>query len=636
MCGITGVAFADPRQPADQALLQRMCDVMRHRGPDDEGFFRGPGAGLGMRRLSIIDLAGGHQPISNEDGTLHVVLNGEIYNYQALRPGLEAKGHHFRTHSDTEVIVHLYEEHGDACVEALRGMFAFALWDAKRQRLLLARDRLGKKPLHYAVQDDRLLFASEMKSILADASVPRELDPFALDQFLTFEYVPGERTMFQAIRRLLPGHRLTWEQGRWRTEAYWQLPTTPEAERSAAAWCEALRDELREAVRLRLISDVPLGVLLSGGIDSATLVALMRQVTTGPIKTFSIGFEDQSYNELQYARLVAERFGTVHQEFTVRPDAVALIGRLVRHFDEPFGDVSAIPTFLVCEMARKHVTVVLGGDGGDELFGGYDAYLAQRAAVRYERVPAWMRGLWEPAIRGLRPAAQKKGVVNRVKRFIEAFEHPAGIGHVRWMAFLSPAEKARLYTPEFQAQLGGTSGYEPMLAAAQRFAHLDPMARAMAMDLVTYLPDDILVKVDRMSMATSLEVRAPLLDHKVVELVARMPSSLKIRGWQTKWILREAMRGLVPDAVLTKPKQGFSLPVKNWLRQELQPMLRDTLSPARLKRHGLVNPAVVDEWVQEHAAGRINHAHRLWCLMMLELWHAEYLEQPVVRSAHGG
>lgn len=636
MCGITGVAFTDGRRPTDAGLLQRMCDVMRHRGPDDEGFFRGPGAGLGMRRLSIIDLAGGHQPISNEDGTVHVVLNGEIYNYQALRPGLEAQGHRFRTHSDTEVIVHLYEEQGDACVEALRGMFAFALWDAKRQRLLIARDRLGKKPLHYAVLADRLLFASEMKSILADAAVPREIDPFALDQFLTFEYVPGERTMFRAIRRLLPGHRLIWEQGRWRVEAYWQLPATSEPGRTVADWCEALRDELREAVRLRLISDVPLGVLLSGGIDSATLVALMRQVTTGSINTFSIGFEDQSYNELPYARLVAECFGTVHQEFTVRADAAALISRLVRHFDEPFGDVSAIPTFLVCEMARKHVTVVLGGDGGDELFGGYDAYLAQRAATRYERVPDVLRLLWEPAIRCLRPTAQKKGLVNRVKRFIEAFDHPAAIGHARWMAFLSPAEKARLYTPTLQAQLGTTTGYEPMVAWAQRFAHLDPMARAMAMDLVSYLPDDILVKVDRMSMATSLEVRAPLLDHKVVELVARIPASLKIRGWQTKWILREAMRGLVPDAVLTRPKQGFSIPVKNWLREELKPMLCETLSPARLRRHGLVEPAVVDRWVQEHVAGRVNHAHRLWCLMMLELWHAEYIEQPSVRSAHGG
>jgi asparagine synthase (glutamine-hydrolysing) len=625
MCGITGIAFADPRRPASRPLLQRMCDVMRHRGPDDEGFHLSPGVGLGMRRLSIIDLAGGHQPISNEDGTVHVVLNGEIYNYQALRPELEAKGHVFRTHSDTEVIVHLYEEQGEACVEALRGMFAFALWDAKHQRLLLARDRLGKKPLHYALLKDRLLFASEMKSILADAEVPRAIDPFALDQFLTFEYVPGERTMFRAIRRLLPGHRLVWEQGRLRTAMYWHLPVTPQPGRRVEEWCEALREELKEAVRLRLISDVPLGVLLSGGIDSATIVALMRQVSTGTIRTFSIGFEDQSYNELSYARLVAERFGTTHQEFLVRPDAAGLIDRLVTHFDEPFGDVSAIPTFLVCEMARRHVTVALGGDGGDELFGGYDAYLAQRIASAYERLPSVVRGLWEPAIRGLRPTAQKKGLINRAKRFLEAFEHPAAIGHGRWMAFLSTAEKAQLYTPAFRAQLGGTTGYEPFVTLNQRFAHLDPMARAMAVDCLSYLPDDILVKVDRMSMATSLEVRAPLLDHRVVELASTMPSTLKIRGGRTKWILREAMRGLVPAAVLNKPKQGFSLPVKNWLRHELKDLLLATLAPQRLQRHGYIEPVVVGRWVREHLDGRVNHAHRLWCLMMLELWHDRYL-----------
>jgi len=378
---------------------------------------------------------------------------------------------------------------------------------------------------------------------------------------------------------------------------------------------------------------VPLGVLLSGGIDSSTVVALMRQVTRGPIRTFSIGFEDRSYDELAYARLVAQRFGTAHQEFIVRPDAVRLAEQLVRHFDEPFADVSAIPTFLVCQMARQHVTVALGGDGGDELFGGYDTYLAQRAADYYDQLPWVLRtGVLEPAIERLRPSPQKKGWVNRAKRFIEGFGHPAFIGHARWMTVLSPTEKACLYTEAFQEQVQGLTGYEPIQEAVARFRHLDPLARAMAVDLVTYLPDDILVKVDRMSMATSLEVRAPLLDHRVVELVAQMPSTVKVRGWRTKHVLREAMRGVLPPAILTKPKEGFSIPLKNWLREELREVLLTTLDTQRLRQHGYVEPSVVATWIDEHLAGRANHAHRLWSLMMLEMWHEQYIDQPALSA----
>ena len=630
MCGIAGVIFTDPARPASAGQLHAMCEVMRHRGPDDEGLWQGPGAGLGMRRLSIIDLAGGRQPIANEDGSLRVVLNGEIYNFQELRQGLLARGHRFRTQSDTEVIVHLYEDIGDACVEQLRGMFAFALWDAKRKRLLAARDRVGKKPFHYVQQPDRLLFASEIKSLLVDPAVPRDVDPAALDQYLTFEYVPGSRTMFRAIRRLPPGHRLIWEEGRLRVEPYWQLVVAPEPSRSRAYWRDALHEELREAVRLRLISDVPLGVLLSGGLDSSTIVALMREVTNGDIRSFSIGFEDHSYNELAYARAVAQRFGTTHQEFVVRPDAGRLVEQLVRHFDEPFADVSAIPTFLVCQMARQHVTVALGGDGGDELFGGYDAYLAQGLAALYERVPRALRtGVVKRVADQLWPTAQKKGWVNRTKRFIEGFEHPAAIGHARWMVFLSLREKGALYTSQFKALLNGADGYEPVLSAGRRFADLDPLSRAMAVDVLTYLPDDILVKVDRMSMAASLEVRAPLLDHRVVELAARIPSGLKVRGWHTKIILREVMEGRLPPAIFRKPKQGFSMPVKNWLRGELRDLMRTVLAPERLRAHGYVVPEVVSGWVAEHLAGRANHAHRLWSLMMLELWHDHYIDQPI-------
>jgi asparagine synthase (glutamine-hydrolysing) len=627
MCGIAGVAFRDSKQASTRQFLQPMCDVMRHRGPNDEGYWTGEGAGLCMRRLSIIDLAGGHQPIANEDGTVHVVLNGEIYNFQELRTQLEAKGHRFRTQSDTEAIVHLYEEHGEACVEFLRGMFAFALWDQRKGRLLLARDRLGKKPLHYALLGDRLLFASEMKSILACRDVPRAVDPVSLDQFLTFEYVPGERTLFKSIRRLLPGHRLVWEQGRMQIDAYWRLAFEPDTTRSLASWADELRDTLRESVRLRLISDVPLGVLLSGGIDSSALVALMRQTTSGDIRTFSIGFEDQSYNELVYARLIAKRFETRHEEFMVKPDATTLAQRLVDHFDEPFADVSAIPTFLVCSMAQQRVTVALGGDGGDELFGGYDAYLAQAMAGRYAALPALLRRcLIEPAATALRPTSQKKGLVNRIKRFTEGMQHPQSLGHARWMVFLTEREKERLYTPALREQIRGLSGYEPVLAAAARYQALDPLSRAMAVDIATYLPDDILVKVDRMSMATSLEVRAPLLDHRVVELAARIPSAFKIRGSETKVVFREAMRPLLPAETLAKPKQGFSIPIKNWLRGELRDMLRSYLAAERLARHGYVSPPLVQRWVREHLNGSQNHAHRLWCLMMLEMWHERYID----------
>ncbi len=628
MCGIAGLAFRDGARPSSRAYLQTMCDVMRHRGPNDEGFWTGPGAGLGMRRLSIIDLAGGHQPISNEDNTIHVILNGEIYNFQELRPQLEAKGHTFRTNSDTEAIVHLYEEYGERCVESLRGMFALAVWDEKRKRLLLARDRLGKKPLHYAVLGDRLLFASEMKSILVHRDMPREVDPIALDQFMTFEYVPGERTLFKAIRKLLPGHRLIWEQGKLRTEPYWEFPSKVDPTRTMAEWAEELRETLRESVKLRLIADVPLGVLLSGGIDSAALVALMRQVTSGPIKTFSIGFEDQTYNELDYARLIAQRFETQHEEFTVKADAVELTESLVDHFDEPFADVSAIPTFLVCRMAQQRVTVALGGDGGDELFGGYDAYLAQAMSQKYARLPRFLRqGMIEPISRALHPTPQKKGLVNKVKRFTEGMQHPEAIGHARWMVFLNARDKQRLYTPAFREQLGGRSGYEPVLEAAAKYAHLDPLGRAMAVDVATYLPDDILVKVDRMSMATSLEVRAPLLDQRVAELAARIPSSMKIRGKETKAVFREAMRPLLPAETLSKPKQGFSIPVKNWLRQELRPMMIECLKPSRLAKSGFVQPAEAGRWMREHLEGRENHAHRLWCLMMLEMWHERYIDR---------
>ncbi|MBI2870618.1 MAG: asparagine synthase (glutamine-hydrolyzing) [Candidatus Omnitrophica bacterium] len=626
MCGISGVAFRDPLEGPEEELLKSMAEAMRHRGPDDEGFYKAPGIGLAMRRLSIIDLEGGRQPLTNEDGTVQVILNGEIYNFQELTQKLEGRGHRFQTRSDTEAIAHLYEEYGDRCVHYLRGMFAFALWDVRRRRLLLARDRVGKKPLHYCELADKLIFASEIKSILADPRVPRDIDPDALDQFLTFEYIPGERTIFKAVRRLLPGHFLIWEGGRLRTETYWEPDFTPENGLAEGEWIERLEAELCESVRLRLVSDVPLGVLLSGGIDSSMLVALMRKVHRGKIRTFSVGFQDASYDELPYARLVAGRFGTQHEETILKADVTQLVPELVRYFDEPFADVSAIPTYLVSKMARRHVTAALGGDGGDELFGGYDTYLAQKLAGAYERIPGLLRGLLVEAwANRLKPQAQKKGVVNRIKRYVEGFEYPRELGHARWMAYLTPGDKEKLYTSDFRAALYGRSGYEPMVQRGRGLAALDPLARAMAVDFLTYLTDDILVKVDRMSMAASLEVRAPFLDQEVVGLVHRMPSHLKVRGFKTKYILRQLARRHLPREIIQKPKQGFSIPVKNWLCQELKAMMMETLSKERVQRHSFFNPEVVSRWMHEHLSGTHNHAHRLWPLMMFELWREAYL-----------
>jgi asparagine synthase (glutamine-hydrolysing) len=627
MCGIVGIVEQDQTRPVAPADLQRMVRMLHHRGPDDEGSITLPGVGLGMRRLAIVDLAGGQQPILNESGDIKIVANGEIYNFRELQRELEGHGHRFRSrNSDIEVLVHAYEQWGEAFLTRLRGMFALAIWDGRTRTLIAARDRAGEKPLYWTHTAQGLLLASEVKALLVRPDVSRELDPIALDQFLTYEYVLAPRTMLKGVHKLPPAHFLRYQDGRVTVHRYWDagaVPLKPWQPDEAAA---ALRECLTRAVRRQLMADVPLGAFLSGGIDSSAIVALMSEASALPVNSFSIGFSDGTYNELPYAREVAALFKTDHRERQASPDLGDMFERLVVHLDEPFADVSMFPTFSVSELAREHVKVVLSGDGGDELFGGYDAYQAQALAAKL----GWMGDRLMPALAGvasaLPPTEKKKGLVNKVKRFSAgAATAPPDLGHYRWMVYLSAKDKARLYGRGLRDALGADDVYAPVRDALGRFSQDDVLNRQLYADVSLYLADDILVKVDRMSMATSLETRAPFLDGDLMELAFSMPGHLKIRNGERKWILKQAMKDALPESIRNRPKEGFSIPMKNWLRRELQPLMRDLLSRDRIARRGLFDPAVVDGLMHEHVAGKENHAHTLFPLMVFERWAEEHL-----------
>lgn len=626
MCGICGFVYSNGGAPADERLLRQMAQVIAHRGPDDEGFYLDEHAGLGMRRLSIIDLVTGNQPISNEDGTIWLVFNGEIYNYRELHADLEKRGHRFVTKSDTEVIAHAYEEYGESCVERFNGMFAFALWDVAHRKLFVARDHLGIKPLYYWQGGGNLVFGSELKCLLAHSQPPREINLAALDQFLTLEYIPSPRTIFHEIEKLLPGHWLVFESGQIKVQQYWDvLPKeTPRDETSCAEMLEALIDD---AVRMQLMSDVPLGAFLSGGIDSSTVVAAMSRSSNTAVKTFSIGFDDATYNELPYARSVAQRYQTDHYEEILSPDIAGTAQRLIGHLDEPFGDFSIFPTFLVSEVARRKVKVVLSGDGGDEIFGGYDTYVAQGWDRYYRRLPSTIRqGLMPSLMARVPPRPEKKGLVNKTKRFVEGAALPASLQHTRWMLFMNKRDKVALYRPDMAAALNGDSAQAVLEGYFAKWAGADELAQQQYVDIKTYLVDDILTKVDRMSMAVSLEARVPLLDFRIVELAVNLPAAMKLHRGETKRILRRAMESRLPEMVLNKPKQGFSIPLKNWLRGPLKPMMIDLLSAQRIRRRGYFNDQTVQTWVSEHLEGTANHSHRLWALMVLEVWHQQMLD----------
>jgi asparagine synthase (glutamine-hydrolysing) len=632
MCGICGAVSLNGSEPVSEGILRCMAATLHHRGPDDEGYYLDGRAGLAIRRLSIIDLATGRQPLSNEDKNVWVVLNGEIYNYRQVRRRLRQKGHVFATHSDTEVIVHAYEEYGDDCLDHFNGMFGLAVWDARRRRLLLARDRLGIKPLYYHISAERLVFGSELKAVVAHPEVPRDIDLVALDQFLTLEYVPGPRTIFSNLCKLPPGHRLILEEGACRLENYWTIPQQPVP--GDEEWCrQALIELIRDAVKMQMVADVPLGAFLSGGIDSSTVVALMSQASGTPVRTFSIGFADDTYNELPFARLVAQRFATEHREEQLKPDVAALAERLVCHFDEPFADFSIFPTYLVSQVARQSVKVVLSGDGGDELFAGYDTYVAQRLAHRYyDWLPESVRRKILPRLADLLPPQPaKKGVINKVKRFVEGAALPVAWQHLRWMIFINEADKARLYAPDLRQALNGDLADSSLLPYLEQAGPRDDLARQQYADVKSYLVDNILTKVDRMSMAVSLEARVPLLDHRIVEFALNLPPEMKLRGQTTKYLLRQAVAGLLPAEVLAKPKQGFSMPLKHWLCGPLRPLLTDLLSPAAIARDGYFQPRCVEQWISEHLSGRANHSHRLWALMVFVLWRRQMIESPTSR-----
>lgn len=631
MCGIAGMVDTS-RQGVEREVIHRMCQSIVHRGPDDEGIFVKDGVGLGMRRLSIIDLSGGHQPVFNEDRSIWVVFNGEIYNFPQLRRELEAKGHRFYTHTDTEVIVHLYEDCGAECVKKLRGMFAFALYDERQHRLLMARDRLGIKPLHYAVVDGRLLFGSEIKAILAAAPELADVDRHALLQYFYFGYVPDPATAFGPIKKLPPGHLLEFHEGEVALRKYWDFPRYGTHSPASEEEClEQLEAKLAEAVKIRLISDVPLGALLSGGVDSSIVVALMARAASGRVKTFSIGFRQADFDETPYARKVAERFGTDHEELILEPDVVQTVGMLTSHLEEPFGDSSMLPTYFVSSLARKHVTVALSGDGGDEAFAGYDRYRMHLQDRAYPWIPKWGREMYRNHLHRLVPY----GVPGRNLAYSVSL--PWSERYIEGVSLKPFEREMKLLSRDF-AGLG--DGDNDPLALMRDCIHAAPAEDAagqlLYLDSKTYLPGDILTKFDRMSMAVSLEGRVPMLDHIFLEWVTGLTSEWKLRGTSQKYILRKlAERVGVPSEVLNRPKQGFALPLVHWMRHELKDLIVDTLTDSRTRQRGYFNPDGVQRLLDEHFRQRRDHSPRIWRLLMLELWHRNFLE-PLTSGRNAG
>jgi asparagine synthase (glutamine-hydrolysing) len=613
MCGIAGQVAFEADRCVDDELVRRMVGALVHRGPDGGGLFVDPDrrVAMGMRRLAIIDLVSGDQPVFNDDRSVVCVFNGEIYNFEELRSDLERRGHRLTSTSDSEVIVHLYEEEGVEFVRRLRGMFAIALWDRRRHRFVLVRDRVGKKPLYYAETAGRLAFASEVHALYDVPDLPKEVDPVALDLYLTYSYVPSPHSIFRSIRKLPPAHRLVVEDGRVTVSRYWALPAPATVPASREELVSRVRAKLEEAVRLRMISDVPLGCFLSGGVDSSAVVALMSRASGKPVTTFSIGFTDQRVNELPWAREVARRYGTEHHEYVVKTDVREALPALARHFGEPYGDSSAVPTWYVSKLARQHVTVALNGDGGDELFGGYTWY---RSGLTLDRLAAWWpgRGLGELLPDG------------RLRRTARRLEMSRGERFASLRQFLDPALKERLYAPALVRDVGVATA-ERYLADRYDGASGDALARMQHTDLATYLPEDLLVKVDRMTMAHSLEGRSPLLDHELLECSMAIPSNLKVRGGMTKIIFREAIRDLFPDGFLDRPKMGFSAPIAEWLRGELRPECDRMLRHGPLVESGWLRPQAVRELVAEHMSGARDRSDQLWNLLMLDQWAGIYL-----------
>lgn len=642
MCGISGIAYFDGRQ-VDPSILQRMTDTLYHRGPDDEGFFinrglsgagpkwkstKGQGSvGLGHRRLSIIDLASGHQPMANADGTVWLVFNGEIYNHQRLRLELEQAGFQFQTRSDTEAIIHAYEMWGEGCVDHLRGMFAFVIWDEKKQQLFLARDRVGEKPLYYYWDDRRFLFGSELKAILAHPEVQREVDPQALLDYFSLLYVPAPKSIFKGIRKLPAGHTLIVRRGEPpRISSYWDLKFQPDDSISEDDWCERIREKLTECVAIRLESEVPLGAFLSGGIDSSAVVGYMSGLMDSPVKTSSIGFAESRFNELPYAREVAARYGTDHQEQIVRPDAINVLEKLVWHYDEPFGDSSAIPTFYVCQLTRERVTVALSGDGGDENFAGYRRYFFDQLENQLRGViPSVLRQTAVAGLAQVYPKADWLPRVFRAKTLLTNLSLSPMEGYFNTMSWFGK-NKARILAPSLVRELGGYSSLPIFEEYGRAVDTRDPLSRIQYLDVKTYLAEDILTKVDRASMANSLEVRVPLLDHEFMELAAQIPAELKLRRKEGKYLLKKALAPIVPNSILHRPKMGFSMPLKDWLREDLKPVFERAVFKG--EAGGFLNLSEVDVLWKGHQSGLSDFSAELWSILFFAVWQEKMLGGP--------
>jgi asparagine synthase (glutamine-hydrolysing) len=627
MCGICGV-FHYRDGEADRTLVERQHQVIAHRGPDDwDVWSEGPVA-LGHRRLSIVDLSpGGHQPMANEDGSLRVTYNGELYGWPELKAVLAARGHRFRGASDTEAVLHLYEEHGDGMLSHLRGMFAFGLYDRGRRRLLLGRDRLGIKPLYWHDDGRRIAFASELKALMIDPAVAREIDEQAIASYLTFQYVPSPGTIWKGVRKLPPGHLLVCDEGGVRVERYWSLPVEPDAGHSEEYYRERLRALLAEAVRLHLVADVPLGAFLSGGIDSSVVVALMTQAVSEPIRTFSIGFEEQDFSELEHARRVAQHLGTDHREFVVRPRALELLPKLVWQMDEPFADASMIPTYYVSEMARREVKVVLSGDGGDESLAGYTTYAWARGYAATDVIPRGLRRLAGTPARLLRP---DHPLGRRLRRMsLDVVDR-----HLDVMSTFAPPELAWVLAPELRRRLAGYAPFDGPRRHYDRAAGpLGAVPALLYLDAMTYMVDDVLTKVDRTSMIHSLEVRVPLLDHKVMEFVARIPFEYKLRGDVSKWILKECVKDLLPPETLQRGKQGFGVPLERWFGTDFGRLAREVLLDPRARARGWLDPRGVERVLRAGGMREDRRARQVLSLVCLELWAQTYLDRPRERLA---
>ena len=626
MCGIVGLVRNDGK-PIDEGLLARMNEAIRHRGPDEDGFYVNGSVGLAMRRLAIIDLKSGQQPIHNRDRTAWIVFNGEIYNYLELREKLEKLGHTFYTNSDTEAIVHAYDQYGSDCPKHLRGMFAFAIWDERTQELFLARDRVGKKPLLYAEVNGQLVFGSEFSAILLHPDVSKEIRPEAIDCYLSFMCVPAPLTAYRAIKKLEPGHSLRWRKGEVKTERYWQPDFSKKLDIGEEEAGERAIEILRDAVKVRLMSEVPLGAFLSGGIDSSAVVALMSQESSEKVKTFSIGFEEQDFSELQHAKRIAEHVGADHHEFIVRPDAVEILPMLVEHYGEPYADSSAVPTYYVARETRRHVTVALNGDGGDESFAGYERYIAMGLTEKYRKVPAFFReSLIKEAVNRIPTSPIRKSTVNSAKRLLEVVSKPRVNRYMHWMSVFNEGLKEPLYSEAFREQTDRAFAASFLDTWFKKANGNGPVDTLLLTDLMTYLPNDLLVKVDIATMAVSLEARSPFLDHHVIEFAASLPERLKLRRLTTKYLLKKVLRRLLPAENLDRRKMGFGVPIGHWFRGKMQPFLREVVLSDKALRRGLFKPEVVKQLVEQHTRSERDYSHQLWTLLMLELWFLRFID----------